>query len=416
MNHSNAIGAGDVCWEWPGLRLPLYFIVDDPAPCINLAFYEQYWQPGHVRDVPNTFTSAWADVVEEFGVRGKFSVLPIPAAIGRIDRPLPDVAPADQEEFLRIVRERVSPQMDICIEFLTHFLAWDIAHDRPLDYTEKTMAPHTSRAHLTDYFTYGLRILDGLGLEPTGATSPGASCVEIERAYQAAIRDALRSVTGAPVAWYFLHVDDYSPVVLPRIMSLDKQKGEACVSIVSMTDDPSWRTQWNEPSNLDCLITADGQSGRLVELFRNRSPLGFHTHWQSLFSEGRATGLHDLRITLGRIKEHFGDAVQWTKCSDLARVVSAQAVARASVTEQAADGQNGVQVRVDSTIGCSDFTVRLRRVAEQQNVRTVRAQDQELRRLPDGPGVLEPGTWRRDGASIVWCADLPAGGLTVTLA
>ena len=88
----------DLRYEWPQRRLPIFFIVDDPAPCLNLAYYEQYFEP-HVRDVPNSFTSAWADVVEEFGMRGKFSVLPIPAAIGRIDRPLPDVKPAVSEEF-----------------------------------------------------------------------------------------------------------------------------------------------------------------------------------------------------------------------------------------------------------------------------------------------------------------------------
>src|SRR5947209_8294532 len=325
--------ARDLRWEWPRLRLPIFFIVDDPAPCLNLAFFEQYFET-HVRDVPNSFTSAWADLIEEFGVRGKFSILPVPAGIGRIDRPLPDVPPAGQEEFLRIMRERVSPQMDICIEFLTHFLAWDLKRERPIDYTEKAMAPHTNRGHLTEYFAYGLRILDGLGLEPTGATSPGASCREIEWAYQGAIRDAVREVRGLPIAWYFLHVDDRSPVVLPRIMSLDAGRGEACVTMVSAGNDPSWRTQWGEPSTLDNLITADGQAGRLVDLSRNGSVIGFHTHWQSLFSEGRATGLADLRVTLGRIREHLGDRVLWLKCSELARVVAAQAVARAAVEDR----------------------------------------------------------------------------------
>src|SRR4051812_42655689 len=106
---SDPAGPLDVRFEWPRLRLPIFFIVDDPAPCLNLAFYEQYFEE-HVRDVPNAFTGAWADLVEEFGVRGKFSVLPVPAGLGRIDRPLPGVAPADQEEFFRIIRERVAPR------------------------------------------------------------------------------------------------------------------------------------------------------------------------------------------------------------------------------------------------------------------------------------------------------------------
>jgi hypothetical protein len=402
-----AVSGLDLRFDWPRLRLPIFFIVDDPAPCLNLAHYEQYFEP-HVRDVPNSFTAQWADVVEEFGVRGKFSVLPVPAGIGRIDRPLPDVKPADQEEFLRIIRERVCPLMDICIEFLTHFQAWDIKRERPVDYTEKTMGPHTNRGHLTEYFAYGLRILHDLGLEPTGATSPGASCREIEWAYQGAIRDAVREVRGLPIAWYFLHVDDRSPVVPPRIMSLDAEKGEACVTMVSAGNDASWQTQWEAPSNLDMLITADGQAGRLVELYRNRSVIGFHTHWQSLFSEGRATGLQDLRVTLGRIREHLGEGVLWMKCSDLARYTAAQAVARTTVSE--ADG--AVQVRLTSTIACPDFTAHL---AGDRDVRTVRAGREELRRLPDGAATLEPGSWRKSGPEIAWCADLPAGEVTVTI-
>jgi hypothetical protein len=397
------ISALDLRFDWPRLRLPIFFIVDDPAPCLNLAHYEQYFEP-HVRDVPNSFTDAWADLVQEFGMRGKFSVLPVPAGIGRIDRPLPDVKPADQEEFLRIIRERVCPLMDICIEFLTHFHAWDIKRERPVDYTEKTMGPHTNRGHLTEYFAYGLRILNDVGLEPTGATSPGASCREIEWAYQGAIRDAIREVCGLPIAWYFLHVDDRSPVVLPRIMSLDAEKGEACVTMVSAGNDASWQTQWEADSNLDMLITPDGQAGRLVDLYRNRSVIGFHTHWQSLFSEGRATGLRDLRVTLSRIREHLGDGILWMKCSDLARYTTAQAVARSTVTEQ--DG--AVQITFSSTIACPDFTARL---TCDRDVRTLRAGPHELRRLPDAAATLEPGTWSRDRDGIAWCCDLPAGEL-----
>jgi hypothetical protein len=296
--------------------------------------------------------------------------------------------------------------MDICIEFLTHFHAWDIRRERPVDYTEKTMGPHTNRGHLTEYFAYGLRILNDLGLAPTGATSPGASCREIEWAYQGAIRDAVREVCGLPIAWYFLHVDDRSPIVLPRIMSLDEERGEGCVTMLSATGDPSWRTQWGEASTLDELITDDGQAGRLVVLYRNRSVLGFHTHWQSLFSEGRATGLHDLRVTLGRIREHLGDGVLWMKCSELARYVAAQAVAQTVVH----DPGDRIEVRVSSTIACPDFTARLRCGRE---VRSVRAGRQELRRLPDGASTLEPFSWCRDGNEIAWCADLPAGEVAV---
>lgn len=394
-------------YTYPQDRLPIFFIVDDPAPCLNLAYYEQYFEP-HVRDVPNSFTEEWADLINEFGVRGKYSVLPIPAAIGRIDRPLPDVPPQEQARFLQIIRDRVSPQMDICIEFLTHFLAWDIRRHRPLDYTEKTMAPFTNKSHLTEYFAYGLRILDGVGLNPTGATSPGPACSAIEGTYQAAIRDAVKEVTGRPIAWYFLHVDTDSPLVLPRIMSLNREEGTGCVTMVSAGNDPSWDTQFGKPSTLDELITPDGQQGRLVDLFRNGSVIGFHTHWQSLFSEGRATGLRDLRITLSRIREHFGKRVLWTKCSDLAQITLAQAVTKQSVREE----QDQIVVQLQSTIPCPDFTV----IAKTDRpVSRIEVAGKPLQELSDHSETLESNTWCRRSGAVVWCADLPTGSLEITL-
>jgi hypothetical protein len=95
------------------------------------------------------------------------------------------------------------------------------------------------------------------------------------------------------------------------------------------------------------------------------------------------------------------------KCSELARVVAAQAVAQTTVWEE----RESVAVRLTSTITCPDFTVRLRMDRE---VRAMRAGDRELQRLPDGSLTLEPFTWCRAGDEIAWCADLPAGELTVS--
>lgn len=394
-------------FEWPRRLQPLYLIVDDPAPCLNLAHYEQYWER-HERNVPNSFTAAWADLIEEFDVRGKFSVLPVPAGLGRIDRPLPDVRPADQEEFLRLVRERIGPRMSVGIEFLTHFLAWDLKRERPVDYTEKCMGPHTNREHLTHYFVYGLRILHELGLNPGGATSPGPACREIEWAYQAAIRDAVRAVTGSPVAWYFLHVDDRSPVVLPAVRSLDARRGEACIHLPSAGNDPSWRTQCGEPSTLDALLTADGQGGRLADLYRNGGPVAFHTHWQSLFSEGRATGLRDFRELFRRIREHLTRA-RWITFHDLARVVAAQAATTATVTP--VNGGTGVAVTLAGSIACPEFTVSLG-LARQAVRLTV--DGHKLRQVSAGT-PLEAGSWQQLPGGVAWCADLPADACEVVI-
>ena len=48
------------------------------------------------------------------------------------------------------------------------------------------------------------------------------------------------------------------------------------------------------------------------------------THWQSLFSNGRRTGLKILNEVCRRVQGSLGDQVQWTHCSELARIIAAQ--------------------------------------------------------------------------------------------
>ena len=71
------------------------------------------------------------------------------------------------------------------------------------------------------------------------------------------------------------------------------------------------------------MITADGAAGRIVELVRAGGPVAFHTHWQSIFSNGTFRGLSALRELFKRIEENLGQEVQWTKCSELAALVAA---------------------------------------------------------------------------------------------
>jgi hypothetical protein len=47
--------------------------------------------------------------------------------------------------------------------------------------------------------------------------------------------------------------------------------------------------------------------------------------------------------------------------------------------------------------------------------RALSAGGKALRRLPDGAQTLEPYSWRRTGGEIAWCADLPAGELSVVV-
>ena len=72
----------------------------------------------------------------------------------------------------------------------------------------------------------------------------------------------------------------------------------------------------------DDYVNEDGRSGRLVELFDAGTPIVWHTHWQSLYSNGRATGLRALDEICRRVSALWGDQINWMKCSELAAAIA----------------------------------------------------------------------------------------------
>ena len=47
-----------------------------------------------------------------------------------------------------------------------------------------------------------------------------------------------------------------------------------------------------------------------------------NTHWQSLYSNGRRSGLRTLDEVCRRVDRCWGDQVRWTSCSDLAAAIA----------------------------------------------------------------------------------------------
>lgn len=97
----------------PLLRTPLSLIVDDSCPVINLAWFwirqRQRWlaeytpnapfrpsngDPARLHLVPETipadFARKWGEWCGEQGIRGKFSLVPFPAGVARVDQGFPD--------------------------------------------------------------------------------------------------------------------------------------------------------------------------------------------------------------------------------------------------------------------------------------------------------------------------------------
>ena len=100
-------------------KTPISLIIDDGSP-VDPLFYEI---PGYETQflVPAEFTRRVAETFEKYDLRGKFTVIPMPSCLGRIDRSLKRVPQEHLETFLKLVRERIAPRFDITPEILTHW-------------------------------------------------------------------------------------------------------------------------------------------------------------------------------------------------------------------------------------------------------------------------------------------------------
>jgi hypothetical protein len=91
-------------------RIPLSLIIDDSTVLLNANYFwmrdrnpvdgqNRRWEDVPVVH-PESFTRQWAELCLEHGVRGKFSVIPCPAAVGRIDHGLPLFSRGQQDDWL----------------------------------------------------------------------------------------------------------------------------------------------------------------------------------------------------------------------------------------------------------------------------------------------------------------------------
>lgn len=308
------------------MPIPISLLVDDAAPVNTMFWHDSACE--HPLLVPNALVHDFADVCERFGVQGKFSVLPMPCGLGRLDGRLAHVPPAHQRGFGDAVRRRLAPRFDITPEILTHFLAHRLKGGYAHVHEDEWVA-RASVAEMTDYFTLAFRILAAVGLPANGMTSPWNTGITNEKHYAEAIGRAQWRVHRRRVTWYFLHVQGRGPVRPPWVSRRDRRTGQVVVSIPATTDDVFWPTQRPHATTrraaraaaaagVDALLTTDGRAGRVRELVEHGWPVMLLTHWQSLYSDGTGAGLWGLERLLARLRQVFGDKLAWTTCSRLA--------------------------------------------------------------------------------------------------
>jgi len=411
----------DVATERPLCRSPVSILVDDPSPGINPLYYfastvppastayhyvskggEWYFDSDLTfshpisRTVDPNFVTEFAKWVRETKVKGKISVVPYAAGLGRIDGDIEGVPRAQVLAFVRAISS-IKDKFDVSSELLTHTRAVDLGSMKLMEVSEHDWSQNQTFESLAPYITLSLEMLRKAGLDAGGVTSPVDFGARVEEDYAMAVLEAVKRVKKTRLAWYFLHVDEESLLVPHRLMYLNREAREAVVSIVASVKDPfrsSMLTdepegEWRERA-LEPVLSRDGRRGRIARQVAAGSWIALVTHWQSLYSNGTRYGLHAVGELVRRMNSRLGDKIVWMSCSEIAAYVACAAAANIRVFG------DGASIEVSSPFPCRNLTLSFRST---HPVEKLRHDDRVLRRVK---GSLSEGTWsQREGKVVV---------------
>src|SRR5215831_2544378 len=255
-------------------------IIDDSTCLVNLNHfsipqfrvawknqkYEQDWRKMPV-EIPDDFVRKFGDWCGEHGMRGKYSIVPYPACVGRLDRELPGWAPEEVEASIRLVRERMTPNWDIHPEMVTHTRVIDLHTGQPypargLNYMENwDWTVGKSVDEIAEYIAYALRILHNVDLPCEGITTPGSFGNGALPELSQAVLQACRDVYRAEIPHYFRdEITEGEGSVAPRVeyaSGIGGSDPRCVVSNVCCTRD--WTGSWDatEEPQPDRFISAD---------------------------------------------------------------------------------------------------------------------------------------------------------------
>ena len=427
-----ARAAGDVTVINPRARVPVGIIIDDSTCLVNLnrfampqfdaAFggvnktYQRNWQ-GWPLEIPDDFVREFADWAESAGVKGKYSIVPFPACVGRLDRLLPGWTRRQLADSIDLVRTRLMPRWDIHPEMVTHTRVIDLRTGHPYeDYSVKFMENWewtTGRSvdEIAAYMTYALNILKNVGLPCEGVTTPGGFGTKALPQIAQASLQSLRDVFHTEIPHYFRHLyDKGTESVAPRVeyaAGLDTAEPRCVVSIIGCTGD--WTGGWDntEPGGADKFITADLKTGRMVDVIERGEPALMLGHWTGIWWNGQKLGLKVWQEVVRRLHARY-DHLIWMKLSEISRYWAAKELTRID--------RAGNRIELRAPFACPAFTVRLTAPANTHPRVTSGPQPaaplSAVQRLLD----LRPGTFHRNGETLTACFDLPKGRSTIDLA
>lgn len=371
----------------PLLRTPLSLIVDDSCPVINLTYYwihqRHAWkarhQPGvpperwegnaaQLKKIPPTipadFAAEWAEWCWENGVKGKFSLIPYPAGLGRIDKGFPaqvgeKSTTLEYEAWLRIYRELLWPSFDLTPEMLTHTAVVDLDTFTLTEEWEQVEWVEPPVDKLTDYIITAMEMLYNVGIPCEGVTSPGAFGKRQEAAYAKAVLTASQHVNNNPRPFYFLWLKHDELPDVP-IWYAEKENGSAIASIVACAGD--WFGGWTgyDLGNADRFITEDLKSGRLPSILEKELPCVLVGHWPGFYFNGEKCGFDVLKTVKARLDNYDpgGTKTLWMKTSEIGHYWMARELTDIKVADYPDGSPNpSVAIRISTQCPTANFTL-----------------------------------------------------------
>jgi hypothetical protein len=188
--------------------------------------------------------------------------------------------------------------------------------------------PAVSVEEYEAYFSHILSHGEALGVRFTGVTWPGCGCEACDRRYRELHAQGVN--TPNPNFWRALlnlaKAGRFRGRTVPCFFGEDLPEAQAHlitsedpygVYTLSPNAGDRFGVWLNDPQyvHADYYITADGQSGRIVELVRSRAPYAiFFTHWQGL-NPVNGVGWTAFTQVIQRIQKHLRDQLIWMRPS-----------------------------------------------------------------------------------------------------
>lgn len=414
----------------PRHRVPVSLIIDDSTCLVNLNRfaipqfaaawestdrYQHDWRQMPL-EIPDDFVRKFGEWCGEQGVKGKYSIVPYPACVGRIDREVPGWTRRELQQSIELVRTLMTPNWDIHPEMVTHTRVIDTQTGHPYP----DMGPQwmenwqwtdgKSVDELANYLSYALRILHNVGLPCEGITTPGGFGNRVLPELSQATLQACRDIYRTEIPHYFRHLySEGDRSVAPRVeyaAGLGTDDPRCVVSIIGCTGD--WTGGWDcsDRGHLDRFITSDLQSGRLVDVIARGEPAVLVCHWTGIYFNGEEVGFHIFREVVRRLHARY-DNLLWMKNSEIARYWAAKELTQIA-------RQDGT-LAFAAPFACPKFTFEWQHGFTAPPSYIAGDQRTRLRAVPSAL-ALESGTYFEHAGRTLCCLDLAKGSTQLKVA